>query len=144
MNELAHAGIRGAIASMAMTGMRALTVSLGLVKESPPRAVMRKRAQGLLRLLPRKRRRAAIELVHWSYGAGGGIVFGALPDGVRRRPWSGLLYGLVLWLGFEVIVAPVVGLKHAKRPRLGERAALAADHALYGLVLSETRSRPRE
>jgi hypothetical protein len=144
MSELAHAGMRGAIAAMAMTGMRAFTVSLGLVKESPPRAIMRKRARGLLHGLPRKRRRAAIEAVHWTYGAGGGLLFGALPDEVRRRAWAGPLYGLALWLGFEVALAPALGLRHAKSPRVAERAALAADHALYGLVLSETRRRPRE
>jgi hypothetical protein len=144
MSELAHAGMRGAIAAMAMTGVRAFTVSLGLVKESPPRAIMRKRARGLLRMLPRKRRRAAIEAVHWTYGAGGGLLFGALPDALRRRAWAGPLYGLALWLGFELALAPALGLRHAKRPRVAERAALAADHALYGLVLSETRRRPRE
>lgn len=144
MSELAHAGLRGAIAAMAMTGARAFTVSLGLVEESPPRAILRKRARGLLRLVPRRRRRAAIELVHWGYGAGGGLAFGALPEEVRRRPWAGPIYGLVLWLGFETVLAPALGLAHAKQPRIAERAALAADHALYGFVLSETRRRARE
>jgi hypothetical protein len=143
VSELAHAGMRGVIAAMAMTGMRAFTVSLGLVQESPPRAIMRKRAHGLLRVLPRKRRRAAIEGVHWTYGAGGGLLFGALPDEVRRRAWAGPLYGLALWLGFELALAPALGLEHAKKRRLAERAALAADHAVYGLVLSDTRRRPR-
>jgi len=31
--EVAHAGFRGAIAAMAMTGMRVVTVDLGIVKE---------------------------------------------------------------------------------------------------------------
>jgi hypothetical protein len=144
MSEVAHAGLRGAVAAMAMTGMRAFTVSLGLVEESPPRAILRKRARGLLRLVPRRRRRAAIELVHWTYGAGGGLGFGLLPDDVRRRAWAGPIYGLALWLGFETVLAPSLGLAHAKHPRIAERAALAADHALYGLVLSETRRRARE
>jgi len=142
--EVAHASLRGAIAAAAMTGMRAFTVDLGLVDQTPPQAIARQRAQGLLRRVPRRRRRAAIELAHWAYGAGGGAAFALLPDGVRRRPWAGPAYGLVVWIGFELCLAPVLGLKRAKQQRGVERAALAADHLLYGLVLSEIRARPQE
>jgi hypothetical protein len=142
--EIAHASLRGAIAAAAMTGMRAFTVDLGLVDQTPPQAIARQRAQGLLRRLPRGRRRAAIELAHWSYGAGGGAAFALLPEGIRRRPWAGPAYGLLVWVGFELCLAPVLGLKQAKKQRPIERAALAADHLLYGLVLSEIRARPQE
>jgi hypothetical protein len=144
LGELAHAGLRGAIAAMAMTGMRAFTQSLGLVQQAPPQAIVRQRARGLIRRVPRRRRRAVVELMHWSYGAAGGVAFGTLPDGLRRRPWAGPGFGLATWLGFELGVAPLLGLKQARQVRPVERAALAADHLLYGLVLSETRSRPRE
>jgi hypothetical protein len=142
--EVAHASLRGAIAAAAMTGMRAFTVDVGLVDQTPPQAIARQRAQGLLRRVPRGRRRAAIELAHWTYGAVGGAAFALLPEEVRRRPWAGPAYGLLIWVGFELCLAPVLGLKHAKRQRQGERAALAADHLLYGLVLSEIRARPQE
>ena len=66
-----------------------------------------------------------------------------LPEGLRRSSWSGPVYGLVLWLGFELGIAPLLGLRHAKEPRPAEQIALAADHVLYGFVLSELRSRPR-
>jgi hypothetical protein len=142
--ELAHAGLRGVIAAMAMSGMRACTQSLGLVKQAPPQAIIRQRARFLLWSIPRKRRRAAMELTHWAYGGLGGVAYGALPDTVRRRQWSGPLYGLAVWLGFELGLAPALGLEQARRVRPVERAALAGDHLLYGLVLSETHSRPRE
>jgi hypothetical protein len=142
--ELAHAGLRGVIAAMAMSGMRACTQSLGLVKQAPPQAIFRQRARFLLWSIPRKRRRAVEELTHWGYGAVGGVTYGALPDAVRRRVWSGPIYGLALWLGFELGVAPALGLSQSRQLRPVERAALLADHLLYGLVLSETRSRPRE
>jgi hypothetical protein len=142
--ELAHAGLRGVIAAMAMSGMRACTQSLGLVKQTPPQAIVRQRARFLLWSVPRKRRRAVEELTHWGYGAVGGVTYGALPDAVRRRVWSGPIYGVALWLGFELGVAPVLGLKQSRQLRPVERAALLADHLLYGLVLSETHSRPRE
>lgn len=142
--EIAHAAVRGAIAAMAMTGMRAFTVELGIVDQTPPQAIVRQRARGLIRRVPRKRRRAAIELAHWAYGALGGAAFGMLPAGIRkRRRWLGPIYGLLLWLGFEAGLAPLLGLKQARQLRLVERGALAADHLLYGVVLSEIRARPQ-
>jgi hypothetical protein len=142
-SDVVHAGLRGAIAAMAMTGMRAFTVDLGIVEETPPQAVLKQKARGLIRQVPKKRRRAAIELAHWGYGAGGGALFALLPDGLRRQPWAGPVYGLGVWLGFEVGLAPVLGLSQAKKLRAAERLALAADHLLYGLVLSEIRRRPQ-
>ena len=37
-----------------------------------------------------------------------------------------------------------MGLDQAKKARPVERVAFAVDHLIYGLVLSETRPRPRE
>jgi hypothetical protein len=142
--EIAHASLRGAIAAAAMTGMRAFTVDVGLVDQTPPQAIAKQRARGVLRRIPRGRRRAAIELAHWTYGAVGGAAYAVLPAGIRRQPWSGPVYGLLVWVGFELCLAPVLGLKQAKKQRAVERAALAADHLLYGLVLSEIRARPQE
>jgi hypothetical protein len=140
--EMLYGAARGAVGAMAMTGMRVLTTELGLVEQTPPQAVGRQRARGaraLLRRAPRKQRRGLIEVAHWGFGAGGGAAFGALPGAMRRRPWAGPAYGLVVWLGFEMGIAPVLGLSQAKRVRLVDRAALAADHLLYGSVLSGTR-----
>jgi hypothetical protein len=142
--ELAHGALRGSIAAMAMTGMREFTQSAGIVEQTPPQAIAKQRASGLFSRVPRKRRRAALEALHWSYGAVGGLAFASLPDGVRRRAWAGPLYGLVVWLGFEIGIAPALGLKQAYQGRPVERAALAVDHLLYGFLLSETRRRPQE
>jgi len=141
---VAHAAMRGVIAAMAMTGMRSLTVSLGLVKETPPRAIVRQTSKGMFRVVPKRLRRAAVELMHWGYGAAGGAGFALLPADLRLRRWSGPAYGLLVWLGFELVQAPVMGLDQAKKARPVERAALAVDHLMYGLVLSETRRRRRE
>lgn len=143
-HELAHAAVRGVVAAAAMTGMRAVTQSVGIVEQTPPQAIVKQRAHGLIRHVPKERRRAAVELLHWGYGGAGGLVFGLLPDGMRRRAWAGPAYGLVVWLGFEVGLAPMLGLKQAYQVRPVERLGLAADHLLYGFVLSETRRRPQE
>jgi hypothetical protein len=144
VNEVVHATGRGAVAAMAMTGMRAFTVNVGIVEQTPPQAILKQKARGLLALVPRKKRRAAIEAFHWGYGAGGGAAFALLPDGLRRRRWAGPLYGLAIWLGFELGIAPLLGLSQSKKLRPVDRAGLAADHVLYGLVLSEMRERPQE
>ncbi len=141
--EVVHAGVRGAIAAMAMTGMRTLTGNLGLVGQPPPHAIIKQRAASLLRRVPRRRRRSAIELAHWGYGAVGGVAFALLPEPARKQPWAGPIYGLVLWLGFEAVLAPALGLEQAGKSRPTERVAFAADHLLYGVVLSEFRRRPQ-
>lgn len=139
-----RAALRGVIGAMAMTGMRRFTTSLGLVKETPPRAIVRQTSKSLFRIVPKGQRGAAIELMHWGYGGVGGAGFAMLPERLRLRRWSGPLYGLLLWLGFELIQAPLMGLDQAKKARPVERVALAVDHMMYGLVLTETRRRARE
>ena len=124
---------------MAMTGLRRMTTGLGLVDEVPPRAILRQKSKGLLRLVPRKKQRLLTEGSHWLVGAVGGAAFGVLPDDVRRRPYAGPLYGLFIWLMFELAVAPALGLSQARRLRPVERVALATDHLFYGYVLSDTR-----
>ncbi len=144
VGKVAHGAMRGGIAAWTMTGMRSLTVNLGLVDEPPPRAIMRQKSRGIYRLTPKRARRVGQELFHLGYGAVGGAAFALLPDEARLRPWAGPVYGLAVWLGFELGVAPLLGLAQAKKPRPVDRVALAADHLLYGFVLSETRRRPRE
>ena len=87
----------------------------------------------------------AIELAHWSYGAVGRRgVRSCCRTVVRRRAWAGPVYGLVVWLGFEFGIAPLLGLSQAKQARPVERLVLAVDHLLYGFVLAETRRRPQD
>jgi hypothetical protein len=144
VSEIVHAALRGVIGAMAMTGVRVFAVHAGLIREDPPSRLTRKRARGLLAKVPRKRRRTVIELLHWTIGGMLGIVFGLLPETLRRRAWSGPVYGLLTWLGFDTFVAPALGLTERDWPKGRERAVFVADHALYGFVLNEMRERPRE
>jgi hypothetical protein len=140
--DVLNGAARGTIGAMAMTGMRVLTTELGLLEQTPPDAVGTQRSRGirtLLRRAPRKQRRGLIEAAHWAFGAGGGAAYGALPRELRARRWAGPIYGLAMWLGFELGIAPALGLTQSKRLRPVDRLALAGDHLLYGLVLSATR-----
>jgi len=130
---VAHAALRGAIASMAMTGVRVVTVSLGLVDQAPPQQLAGE-SHGT--------RRALVELAHWGFGALAAAGFGALPRSWRERHWTGPIYGLVIWSGFEA-TAPLLGLPHAEQAGITQRLAIAADHVLYGFVLDETRRAPQ-
>jgi hypothetical protein len=136
-----EAAARGVVAAMAMTGMRKLTTGLGLVEQIPPEMVAEEGVPSLFARVPEAHRDEVVEVMHWAYGGVGGAVFGVLPRGFRRHRWAGPVYGLAVWLGFEAGIAPLLGLKGARQWRLAERAALAADHVLYGLVVAARPSR---
>ena len=125
---------------MAMTGLRRVTVGLGLVEEPPPSEIAREGVPALLARIPPEHRDEAIELAHWGYGALAGAAYGLLPPLLRRGIWSGPAYGLGIWALFEVVLARVFGLRASNERTVAERSALAADHILYGAVVA---GRPR-
>jgi len=138
--RLVQGAVRGAIASMAMTGLREFTRHAGLLEEPPPESILRqKRMDGLRRLrgIQHGPGRVQAELVHWTFGAAAGALFAVLPRAMRRSPWSGPLFGLAIWTGFELGIAPILSLSQAKRPRVLDRLTLVGDHLLYGYILSE-------
>jgi hypothetical protein len=132
--------LRGVVAAMAMTGMRRMTTGLGLVREVPPEEIFERGVPGLLAEIPVERRDEAIELAHWAFGAAAGAAFALAPRRVREARWAGPAYGLAIWALFEAVAAPALGLRRPRERPTSERAALAADHVLYGLVVA---GRPR-
>jgi uncharacterized membrane protein YagU involved in acid resistance len=139
-----HALFRGVIGAMAMTGLRLFASHAGVIREAPPNRLARKQAHGLLKLAPRGRRPAVVELIHWTMGGVFGAGYGLLPESIRQRSWSGLLYGFSVWMVFDIVIAPVLGLTQRNWPKGRERAVFMVDHLMFGLVLSELRSQPRE
>jgi hypothetical protein len=129
-------GLRGLVAAMAMTGTRTVTASVGSQEKTPPQAIVERYAPETLTRLPQRHREAITELLHWTYGAGGGALFGLLPVKLRRRLWIGPVYGLAFWLGFEVGIAPLLGVERHDRRRLLWPTLIALDHALYGVVVA--------
>jgi hypothetical protein len=135
--SVVRAAARGAVGAMAMTGVRTFTADLGIVRETPPQSIAKKRRPtGVLSYVPKSRRRAFVEVMHWSVGVAGGAIFGAFPDELRRASWFGPAYGLGILLSYDFGIAPLLGLKQSQRPKATEQAALIADHLLYGLILS--------
>lgn len=132
----ARAGARGLVAAMAMTGLRQLTENVGLLEESPPKAIVEQHAPEPIHRLMDEHRAAVTELAHWAYGMGGGVAYSVLPDRIRAHPLTGPAYGLAVWLSFELGVAPLLGMPHARSRRPVSRLVLALDHVLYGVVVS--------
>lgn len=122
---------------MAMTGMRRVSVGLGLVEETPPEELVQEGPPELVAKIPPQRRGAIVELVHWSVGAAGGAVFSLLPQQLRRRPLVGPAYGLAIFAAFEGLIRPVIDAPQPHRIAVRERLAIGADHVLYGLILGE-------
>lgn len=126
---------RGAVGAMAMTGMRQAAVGLGIVERTPPDEILSQGVPPLLESFPEHRRTAVIELAHWSYGAAAGMVFSLLPRRLRASRLTGPVYGALSWGLFEAVLAPALGLGHARRENAAERWALFADHVFFGFIV---------
>jgi len=138
-SEIVPAAGRGVVAAMAMTGMRRVTVGLGLVPKPPPVEIATEGVPSIFSLVPADLRGEAVELAHWGYGAAAGAAFGALPPFLRCHRWAGPLYGLANWTFFEAVIAPALGLRGPEQRSAAERAAIIADHLLYGAIVGARR-----
>lgn len=134
MSGLLRSAARGVLGAMAMTGIRRVTTDLGLVQQPPPERIAEDIPGFFTRVFP-EHHETAIELLHWSVGALGGMGFGVLPTTVRRQRWAGPAYGLAILGVFEAAIAPGLGIG-ARDRTVSERLALAGDHVLYGIVLA--------
>lgn len=134
-HPLFRGAVRGTVGAMAMSGARQVAVGMGFVERTPPEAVLAEGVPAVLESVPPHRRKATIELAHWGYGATAGAMFAFLPRGLRRSRLTGPVYGVLSWGVFELLVAPALGLAHARRSRPQERWALLVDHVLFGLVV---------
>jgi hypothetical protein len=111
-----------------MNVMRAVTVGLGVVDRTPPAALTDRVAKGSPSPI-------VVQTVHLAFGAACGAAYALLPAPVRRPPLAGPAYGLAVWAGFEFLAAPLLGFPHARRRPVLARAAIAADHVLFGAIL---------
>ncbi|MER5217943.1 hypothetical protein ABT063_47470 [Streptomyces sp. NPDC002838] len=135
-SSISRAGVRGLVAAMAMTGSRTVAAGIAPGERTPPEAIVEKQAPALFSRLDKHHRKAVTELLHWVYGAGGGVAFGLLPARIRQFPGTGVVYGLTFWLGFEMGVAPMLGIEQVKHRKVVWRVVIALDHVLYGVVVA--------
>ncbi len=138
-SDVVAAARRGVVAAMAMTGMRQVTVGLGLLPKPPPVEIATEGVPSLFSLVPSDLREEAVELAHWGYGAAAGAAFGTFPPALRCHRWAGPLYGLATWAFFEAVITPALGLRGPEERSMAERAAIIADHVLFGAIVGARR-----
>jgi hypothetical protein len=130
-------GLRGLVGAMSMTGARTLASEFGLLtKGTPPERVAEEGVPQVLAPVPPGMRPATVDVLHLGYGSAGGAAYGMLPLRWRRQWYTGPLYGIALWLAYLLVIAPLLGLRLERRREIRDWAVLAADHVLYGLVVS--------
>src|SRR5687767_5482729 len=90
------------------------------------------------RYLTRDELRIAAPVVHYSFGAVVGAIYGACVE--RRRGGSGAWLGAALWLAADEIAMPVLGLSEptTRRPLEMHMQSLAA-HLVYGTTTEAVR-----
>jgi hypothetical protein len=81
----------------------------------------------------------AAPIVHFSFGAAVGAVYGAVAA-TQRRPPTGIGLGTILWLTADEIAMPLLGLSRStiRRPPEMHLQSFAA-HIVYGLVTERVR-----
>lgn len=126
--------VRGLVAAMAMSGMRQVTTRLGLLPRTPPEQVAEDEAPRLLARVSPERRAAVVELAHWEFGLAFGAAWTLVPAAIRRQPWAGPAYGLVVWQGF-LLTAPLLGVGTPQDRTPSAVGALALDHLLFGAIV---------
>lgn len=89
----------------------------------------------LHRDLPAQNARAVNNVVHWSTGAGWGVVFG-IAEGAsgRHTGWYGMLFGAAIWLQSYAVLAPVKLYKPIWDYDAKTLAKDLSAHLLYGIT----------
>ena len=90
------------------------------------------------RRLTREELRIAAPVVHYSFGAVVGALYGAFVE--RRQRGSGAWLGTTLWLAADVVAMPALGLSQptTRRPIEMHMQSLAA-HLVYGAMTESVR-----
>ena len=112
-----HAKFRGIVGAMAMTGVRVFALHAGPDPRGPAGRLTRKQARGLLKRVPRKRRRVVVELVHWGDGR---RVRDRLRTAARPHPAEALVGPGVRRAGVDGLRRRGRAGARADRPRLAE------------------------
>jgi len=128
----------GLVATLAMSGVLVLAARRGLLKEPPPRAIVRTALPGL----SEEAVDAGAILAHLGYGSAAGVLHRALLG--SPGPVASVLYGLGLYAGSYEGWVPVLGaLPPAHLDDRARQASMIAGHVVYGAVLSLAAARRR-
>jgi len=88
--------------------------------------------------MPESELRAWGELLHWSYGAAWGTVYGIIQSSLCVPAWlHGLLFGTVVWVAGPRFLLPAMKLRPLPRAEIPRETLMGwAFHAAYGLTVA--------
>lgn len=134
--------LAGLIGGLAGAGAKALAEQLFPPRtqgQTPPPLVLAEQVAG--HPLPSAQKQAAIQSIHWGFGAAAGAVYGAI---VEVEPsigaWRGAAFGLALNKITYETVLPRMGLAAPKEDQPPqERISEWVTHAVYGIFTDSVR-----
>jgi putative membrane protein len=132
----------GLIGGLAGAGAKALAEQIFPPRtqgQKPPPVVLAEQVAG--RALPPAEKQAAMQTIHWGFGAVAGAVYGAM---VELEPslgaWRGAAFGLSLNKITHETVLPRMGLAASKEQQPSqERISEWVTHAVYGIFTDAVR-----
>ncbi len=134
--------VAGLIGGLAGAGAKALAEQLFPPRtqgQTPPPIILAEQVAG--RPLPRAEKHAAMQSMHWGFGAAAGAIYGAM---VEIEPsvgaWRGAAFGLTLNKITHETVLPRMGLARPKEEQPAqERISEWVTHAVYGIFTDSVR-----
>lgn len=143
IRNLLRGAAAGATATTAMSTVMLAGDKLGLMRDQPPKRVVRGLLPGHPRT-PKPGEKTLAAVSHLSFGSGAGALLGAVTRGGGVPAPVGAAYGLAIWLASYQGWVPAIGaLPPAHRDDRGRQVVMIAAHVVYGVVLARTlRRRP--
>jgi putative membrane protein len=134
--------VAGFVGGLAGAGAKALAEQLFPPRthgQTPPPVILAEQVAG--HSLPPAQKQAAMQSIHWGFGAMAGAVYGAM---VEVEPslgaWRGAAFGLTLNKITHESVLPRMGLSAPKEEQLPqERISEWVTHAVYGIFTDAVR-----
>ena len=134
--------LAGLIGGLAGAGAKVLAEQIfppRIQGQTPPTIVLAEQVAG--HSLPNAERLAALQSIHWGFGAAAGAVYGAL---VEVEPslgaWRGAAFGLTLNKLTHESILPRMGLARPKEEQpTQERISEWVTHAVYGIFTESVR-----
>ncbi|MEV4063506.1 DUF6789 family protein [Nonomuraea dietziae] len=136
MDHIFRGALAGAKATTAMSGVMLAGDRLGLMRDQPPKRIVRALLPGHPRT-PKQGEKPLAVLMHYAFGAGAGALLALVTRG-RGASWPvGAAYGLAIWLAsYEGWVPAVAAMPPVHRDQPGRPLVMAAGHVVFGSVLA--------
>jgi hypothetical protein len=136
LRNLLKGALAGTAATTAMSAVMLAGQRAGLMRDQPPRRIVRGLLPGHRRRVKPGEKPLAL-LTHYAFGSAFGALLAVLSRGRGVSVPIGAGYGLAIWLAsYEGWVPSVAAIPPAHRDSRGRVAVMTAGHLVYGGVLA--------